>query len=214
MIGAFFDVDNTIIPGDSIEKRFIKHLWRMDKIGFSDLMRTIGFFITEWRRPFPFLLKSNKAYLSGRSIDDMQTTAITIFTRDVLPNLSSRAIDTIKLHRDRGEIIVLLTGGLDFLVKPLAGYLKVDACLSSRPEVKDGYLTGRLIPPYPYKNGKRLLLEGFASERGIDLKRSYAYGDSIADLDMFRGVGNPVVINPGPRMTYIARRSGWRVSTW
>lgn len=214
LIGAFFDVDNTILPGDSIERRFIKHLWRMKRIGLSDLIRTISFFVTERRRHFPLLLKSNKAYLCGKPIAEMLTIAKGVFVRDVLPNLSAKAIDVIGLHRDRGEIIVLLTGSLDFLVHPLAEYLKVDACISSKPELSDGYFTGRLIPPYPYRDGKRILLERFALNRGIDLKKSYAYGDSMADIDMFKSVGNPVVINPGLPMTYIARRRGWKVSIW
>lgn len=214
MIGAFFDVDNTILPGDSIERRFIKHLWKVKEIGLTDLFRTISFFVTERKRSFPFLLKSNKAYLCGRSIDEMRTIAASIFLRDVLPNLSVRAIDTIKLHRDRGDVIILLTGGLDFLVRPLAEYLKVDACISSRPELIDGYFTGRLTPPYPYKDGKKILLERFAFNKSIDLKLSYAYGDSIADIDMFKCVGNPVVINPSHRMAYIARKMGWKISIW
>ncbi|MEK7279105.1 MAG: HAD-IB family hydrolase [Nitrospirota bacterium] len=214
MIGAFFDVDNTILRGDSIERRFIKHLWRKKEIGISDLMRTIVFFVTERKRPSPFLLRSNKAYLRGRSVDEMRAIAETIFTKDILPNLSSMAQETIKIHQDRGEKIILLTGGLDFLVQPLAEYLKVDACMSSRPELIDGHFTGRLIYPYPYRLGKRVLLEGFAMNRNIDLKLSYAYGDSIADIDMFRCVGNPRVINPGSRMTYIARKMGWKIAIW
>ncbi len=45
-IGAFFDVDNTLIPGLSIEVLFFRHLWKLGVIGFQQ-MRESAWFLTQ-----------------------------------------------------------------------------------------------------------------------------------------------------------------------
>lgn len=53
-----------------------------------------------------------------------------------------------------------------------------------------------------------------AARYGIDLARSYAYGDSAGDLQMLEGVGNAVVVNPTRRLAHVARKRGWQICAW
>ncbi|MES4784779.1 MAG: hypothetical protein C4294_01970 [Nitrospiraceae bacterium] len=77
----------------------------------------------------------------------------------------------------------------------------------------NGY-TGHLLPPFPYGEGKRRLVESFAHQQQIDLKHCYAYGDSPGDLEVLQSVGYPLVVNPIRGMARIARRRGWPVARW
>ncbi len=90
----------------------------------------------------------------------------------------------------------------------------MDLALAAGPERRDGRYTGSIVPPYPYGEGKRRLVETFAKETGIALQDSYAYGDSPGDVDTLRLVGHPLVVNPIRGMGRIARREGWRVERW
>ncbi|MGD0307028.1 MAG: haloacid dehalogenase-like hydrolase, partial [Candidatus Acidiferrales bacterium] len=54
----------------------------------------------------------------------------------------------------------------------------------------------------------------YAEDHGVDLSRSYAYGDQNADLPMLDTVGHPVAVNPSARLARIARENGWETVRW
>ena len=72
----------------------------------------------------------------------------------------------------------------------------------------DGLLTGRIVEPFVYGEGKVAAMQRFADEHDIDLAESWAYSDSASDLPMLRAVGNPVAVNPGRRAGEDRRRRG------
>ena len=72
-------------------------------------------------------------------------------------------------------------------------------------------LTGRIVEPFVYGEGKVAAMQRFAGDHEIDLPESWAYSDSASDLPMLRAVGNPVVVNPDAELAKIASQQGWRV---
>jgi len=108
----------------------------------------------------------------------------------------------------------LLTGCPEFLVSPLATFLKIEEVAAGRLERNGLTYTGRMLAPYPYREGKRIVAERLAAEQGLDLSASYMYGDSPGDLAALEAVGNPRVVNPIRGMDRIARRRGWRILHW
>ena len=111
-------------------------------------------------------------------------------------------------------MIILLTGSLDFLIDPIATALQVDRSFAGCLEQMNGVYTGRLIPPLPYGEGKRQLMERLAQDLTLDLSLCYAYGDSPGDLEILRAVGHPTVVNPIRGMAGVARRNQWPVVAW
>ena len=79
----------------------------------------------------------------------------------------------------------------------LARVLGMDGGIGTRYEVgADGMLSGRIVEPFVYGDGKVAAMKRFAEEHDIDLTASWAYSDSASDLPMLRAVGNPVAVNP------------------
>jgi phosphoserine phosphatase len=108
----------------------------------------------------------------------------------------------------------LLTGSLDFLINPIAKALQVERCFAGQPEQIEGVYTGHLVPPLPYGEGKRRLMEQLAQDLSLDLSLCYAYGDSPGDLDLLRAVGHPTVINPIRGMAHMAKQQQWPIRQW
>ncbi len=159
-------------------------------------------------------LSGNKTYLKGVSLEVCRSLAEAAFQQRVLPLLSEKGRDRLRWHRSQGHLVVLLTGTLDFLGKPLQEYLQADRLLAAQPEARDGRMTGRLLEPHPYGPYKRDLVRRLDSLEHLDLSASYAYADHHTDLPVLEEVGHPVVVNPDRRLVHIARERSWPVEEW
>lgn len=213
-VGAFFDVDNTLHPGPSIEERFFFHLWAKGLVGFREFFHSVLFLIRHFPPVTRQPLREHKLYLNGKQPSVIQPLARAFVVDAILPRISPDALKVVEGHRSLGHRLVLVTASLDFLVAPLADWLRVDALVAARPEAHEDSFTGRLSPPFPYGEGKRTLVERHAREHALDLSRSYFYGDSPGDRHVLGVVGHPRVVNPIRGMARIARQQGWPIMKW
>ncbi|HET8580214.1 MAG TPA: HAD-IB family hydrolase [Nitrospiraceae bacterium] len=213
-VGAFFDVDNTLVPGFAIELHFLRYLWKEGLVGVKDALRSLGFFLRHIPPVSFHPLRERKLYLAGKQRTTIEPLAAKFIRAEICPKLSKDGIAALEAHRRAGHCCVLVTASLDFLVAPLAAFLDVETVLSARPELGGDDYTGHVLPPLPYGEGKRQLVESVAAQEGLDLADSYAYGDSPGDVGLLGAVGHPLVVNPIRGMASIARRRGWPVAKW
>ncbi len=213
-IGAFFDVDNTLIPGQSIEIRFVRYLWKNDFLSKRVLIDSglyLLFNLLEFSlRP----LRERKIYLTDKRPEGIEPLAKWFVRSEICPRLSLKGTTALAQHLQAGHQVALVSGTPEFLIRPLAHFLDVPNVFAARLETNgDGY-TGRVLAPYPYGEGKRRLLQTFADAHGVDLTQSYAYGDSPGDIQALESVGHPLVVNPIRGMAKIARRHRWPIALW
>jgi alcohol-forming fatty acyl-CoA reductase len=214
MIAAVFDLDNTIILGKSVERRFFYRLLREQRIGFREIARMIGFLVRNLPRFSPMLLHTHKLYLAGKSVSEMERLAAQYVTEEIASRISHQALAKLAQHRAANHFLVILTGCPDFLIAPLSQHLKADTIICGRLERRAGQFTGATFSPYPYGIGKRLLLDQLAATYNIDLTQSYAYADRLSDLEILSAVRFPAVVNAGRRLARIAKACGWEVLHW
>lgn len=213
-VAAFFDVDNTLLPGLASEVRFFRWLWSRGVVGWPEVRASVAW----WLRQGPAVslqpLRERKLYLAGKPAQVIEPLGEEFCRERLCPAVSPAAMRKIEDHRQAGHAIVLLTGSLDFLVDPIAGALQIDRWYAASLEKVNGLYTGHIVPPLPYGGGKRLLIERLAQDLALDLSACYAYGDSPGDLDVLRTVGQPTVVNPIRGMARIARSEGWPIVKW
>ena len=214
LIAAVFDVDRTLVPITTTERLFIRYLLRTHVIGWSVTVKTALFVMGSIARQHitPFeAVRRQRAYLRGLSFTKMQQAAQQCFESEIKPRLSPAGLEAIEEHKAQGHMIVLLSGSLDFLLQPLKEYVGADHLIAARMEVINGKLTGRIIGKFPYGSYKAALIQHFSGEHGLDFSQSYAYADHHTDHALLSLFGNPIVINPKPKMLEIAQREGWVV---
>jgi len=213
-IAAFFDVDNTLIPGQSIEIRFVRYLWKngfLSKRVLIDSGLYLLFNILEFSlRP----LRERKIYLTHKRPEGIEPLAKWFVRSEICPRLSLKGTAALAQHRQAGHHVALVSGTPEFLIQPLAHFLDVPNVLAAKLETNEDGYTGRVLSPYPYGEGKRRLLQTFAETHGVDLSQSYAYGDSPGDIQALESVGHPLVVNPIRGMARIARQHRWPISLW
>jgi HAD superfamily hydrolase (TIGR01490 family) len=213
-IAALFDVDNTLLPGEASEIGFFRYLWRRGLVGWSELSRSAAW-LAGHVPPFSLHpLRERKVYLTGKRHADIEPCAREFCHAEMIGKLSLDARAKLEEHRQAGHQLILVTGAPDFLIAPLAEFLRVPSVFAAKPEQRDGIYTGALIPPFPYGRGKRELILAHAQEMNLDLANSYAFGDSPGDRDVLEMVGYPLVVNPIRGMARTAQQQGWPIEIW
>ncbi len=147
----------------------------------------------------------------GQGEDRLVVLADELFEDVIKPNIYPRAKDVIDESRRAGIRQVLISGALDFTMRPLAKYLGVDDLIANQLEFVDHYATGKLKKPFVAGATKADIMRAYAKKHDIDLAESWAYTDSFSDYPMLAAVGHPTVCNPDFRLRTLARSYDWPV---
>ena len=147
----------------------------------------------------------------GMSEDRLVTLSEELFEDVIKPNIYPRARDLIAESRRAGVRQVIISGALDFTLRPLVEYLGVDDCIANKLEFSEGYATGKLQKPFVAGTTKADIMRAYARKHGIDLTESWAYSDSYSDFPMLTVVGRPTAVNPDLRLRAVARSYDWPV---
>jgi HAD superfamily hydrolase (TIGR01490 family) len=151
-----------------------------------------------------------KSY-EGESEDRLRFFADDLFEKKLKPAIYDGTIDLIESSRKLGHKQIVITGALDFSIKPMMDYLGIDDWAANRLEFVNGYATGRILPPIMASATKAKWIREYAERNDINLSESYAYSDSISDLPMLSIVGHPVAINPDFRLKQTALQHDWAI---
>lgn len=136
------------------------------------------------------------------------------FQEVVLEHVAEGGRRAVAAHRERGDLLAIVTGSTRYAAGPLARELGIEHVVCTELEVVEGRFTGRIREPMCYGAGKIELAGRVAREHGFRLSEATFYSDSITDLPLLEAVAEPVVVNPDPRLARVARRRGWRVEKW
>jgi len=211
-VGAFFDMDKTLIAENS-GSLYMQYRYQRGEIGGMDLLKGIGAYlqykvgildIRNWT-------KQMMVQFRGQEEAELEAEASRWFWEMVAPTVYPEAIEAVRKHEAEGHVVAIVSGATRFVVQPLAQMLDIEHMLYTRLEVEDGAFTGRVIEPICFEEGKIYWLQQFIEEQGIDLAKSWFYTDSITDLPLLDLVGHPVAANPDPLLYRTAVKRRWPV---
>jgi len=134
-----------------------------------------------------------------------------LFEVTLKPSIFPQAEALIRTTRELGYRNVLVTGTLDFQVRPIALHFGIDEVICNRLEFRNHIATGRVLPPLIAENEKAHRIREYAAEEDIDLGQSCAFSDSSADVPMLSAVGHPVATNPTRRLRHVALEMNWPI---
>ncbi len=151
-----------------------------------------------------------KAY-EGFSEDRLYMIGEEVFEKVLKPNIFPGAFDLIKRSKEQGHKQIIVTGGIDFITRPLVEHLGFDDFVANELEIVDYVATGRVKKPFIAGANKALWVRRYAEKHDIDLDRSFGYADSASDLPLLSVVGNPCAINPDRKLRTTARSYEWPI---
>jgi len=241
-VAAFFDLDGTLLPFPSLERRFFRVLRHRREIPLKN------YFL--WLREALKLLPSgigavayaNKMYLqgvpglgesgeekrsdscahkSGHQDEGQASLPPNNNLRWLVPRFFEEGVERVVWHAKQGHAIVIVSGTLAPLAGAAARALEIELMtrgiateirvVATKLEESDGVWTGHILGEAMFGEAKARAVVALAEEIGLDLRRSWAYGDSAQDRWMLAAVGNPAAVNPTPRLARVAWNQGWPI---
>ena len=211
-IGAFFDMDKTLIAENS-GSLYMKYRYERGEVGGWDLAKGLFAYLQYKAGVLDIRAFTQQAMVEfrGQSERKLLREARDFVEGLVLPTVYPAAIEIVRDHQAKGHVVAIVSGATKFVVKPLAEALGIKHYLYTRLEVEHGRFTGRVIDPICFEEGKIYWLQQFIDERGIDLAKSWFYTDSVTDIPLLDLVGHPVAVNPDPFLYRAAKRRQWPV---
>jgi HAD superfamily hydrolase (TIGR01490 family) len=215
---AFFDVDGTLARTTILHPLAWYQRARLSRPAYARwaarLLADVPRYLWIDRRSRSRLTVLFYRRYAGLDAADLRDWHRRTFADNLKRRLFPAAVECLAAHRAEGRHVVLVTGGLDVVMGPLAEHLGAAHAIATRLAERDGVFTGELDCEPVADEQKGVRVREYAAEHGIDLGRSYAYTDSIGDLSMLECVGYPVAVNPDKRLRRLAGQRGWPVVRW
>jgi HAD superfamily hydrolase (TIGR01490 family) len=211
---ALFDLDNTILAGDSDYNwsRFLIQEGYLDgaihaeknekfyadyKAGTLDIFAFVEFqFKPLARNPRTVLNQLLKKYVE----------------EVIKPMITEKARALVKRHQDEGDLIIVITATNSFITRPIAELFGIENLIGTDPEEKEGEFTGKVSGLPSFKEGKVTRLEAWLKGKNLSLasfENSYFYSDSHNDLPLMQKVTHPVAVDSDDILSEYAKSKGW-----
>jgi alcohol-forming fatty acyl-CoA reductase len=215
-VAAVFDLEGTVVASNVIEHYLWAKLATMPRSHWSgevlDLVRSLPRYLRAERRDRGDFIRTFMRRYEGVDEAELRRLVDDVLSEALLQRTMPEAVRRIRHHRDAGHRTVLITGTIDVLVEPLASLF--DEVVAGHMHSRNGVWTGYLATPPLVDEARAAWLSRYADDHGVDLPRSYAYGDSHSDRPWLELVGNPQAVNPDPYLFRHAKRRHWHIHRW
>lgn len=210
---AIFDLDNTLLAGDSdhawgeflVEEGIVdaeEYRKANDRFyqeylnGELDILHYLGFAL----RP-----------LAKHSMEDLLAWRDRFMNKKIRPMLQDKAFRLLEKHRNQGHTLMIITATNRFVTEPVAELLGIEHLIATDPELVNGRYTGEVAGTPSFQDGKVTRLNDWLASNSETLEGAWFYSDSHNDAPLLRKVDNPVAVDPDPTLEKLARESGWEV---
>ncbi|MEZ4903849.1 MAG: HAD-IB family hydrolase [Spirosomataceae bacterium] len=211
-IGAYFDLDRTLINGFSA-KDFFKGRILSGKVTSRELVSQFagGLVYATGNGNF-----AGMAALSAKGVKGIPEQVFADLGEEVYQKHLAQAIypearALVEAHLAMGHTVAIVSAATPYQVNPIARDLGITHVKCTRMEVKNGVFTGDVIEPACWGEGKAMAGRQLAEEFGIDMSKSYFYTDSAEDLPLLEIVGHPRPLNPDSKLSVLAFQNDWPV---
>jgi len=225
-IAAFFDLDGTVLPEPSLERRYLQYLaWRGESPRTGWLraaLRMVPLALRAHRSwetrdageaEWAVLTANNKAYLAGVPCETLPRFCSWLeqYPLPLLPDARRR----MAWHIAQGHAVCLVTGSPAPLAEAVARQIHPTVeVLATKLEAASDHWTGNTLGPAMAGITKSRAIAQLAAARRWHLLNCFAYGNSWADRWMLGRVGHAVAVNPSRKLENLARKYGWPIARW
>ncbi|MBL8376146.1 HAD family hydrolase [Accumulibacter sp.] len=211
---ALFDLDNTLIAGDSDFE------WAQFLIGKGILDRALYEarnieFYEQYKAgtlDIEVFLDFQLQPLSRFPRAELETWQREFLSRHIVPLIGARARALVREHLDGGALCAIVTATNSFVTGPIVREFGIAHLIATIPAQENGQFTGQPRGIPSFREGKIIRVEAWLEAMGLwwsSFERSWFYSDSQNDLPLLSRVSHPVVVDPDPTLRTHAAAAGW-----
>lgn len=210
---ALFDLDNTLLAGDS-DHAWGEFLVEEGLVDAEEYRRANDRFYEEYLNGeldiFHYLRFALQP-LARHDMDELLAWREAFLEKKVRPMMQSKAAELLDRHRQQEHTLMIITATNRFVTEPIADLLGVEHLIATEPELVNGRYTGEVAGIPSFQDGKVTRLKDWLEHHGHTLEGAWFYSDSHNDVPLLKQVQHPVAVDPDPRLEALAKESGWPV---
>ena len=214
---CLFDLDDTLLPIDS-DHAWGEFITRLGWVDVTEFARRNDAFFAQYRAgqlDIHAYIAFATEPLRARTSQQTDAAHCRFMAEVIAPTLRPAALELVREHQARGDLVALVTATNDFVTAPIAQAFGIADLLAVRLE-RDagGTITGRIEGTPSYREGKVARVQEWLAQHGkswVDFNRISVYSDSVNDLPLLERATDPVATNPTPALQAIAEARGWRI---
>lgn len=210
---ALFDLDNTLLAGDS------DYLWGefLTEQGLVDAeiyARENQRFYNEYKQG-TLDIHEFQAFSQRPLVENPPAKMLALrelfLEQKIKPIMSPASFKLIEKHRNKGDLPVVITATNSFITRPIVSLFGIEHLLATEPEVINGKYTGKIAGTPCFQEGKVTRLNQWLKKNKADMNGSWFYSDSINDLPLLEVVQHPVVVDADEKLLAHAIACHWQI---
>ncbi len=210
---AIFDLDNTLLAGDSdyLWGRFLVEKGAVDGLHYERENERFYRLYKEGRLDIHEFLRFSLAPLRQHPRAQLEAWRSEFLETHIAPLISEAARQLVEKHRQAGDTLMIITATNAFVTRPIASRFGIENLIATEPETLNGHYTGEVAGEPSFREGKVNRLETWLKEHAADLTASWFYSDSHNDLPLLERVEHPVAVDPDETLARVARERRWPI---
>ena len=210
---ALFDLDNTLLSGDSDYEwgRFLVKKKLVDEVEYE--AANVHFYEQYKQGQLDIVEFSAFSFkpLSVRSMEELNVLHEEFMQEVISPLMGDKAKDLVEYHRKAGHTLMVITATNSFITQPIVKAFGIDHLLATEPKIENGRYTTEIEGVPCFHQGKVMRLDAWLEQNDTSLDNSYFYSDSHNDVPLLKKVAYPVAVDPDEKLEKIAKQKGWKV---
>ena len=210
---AIFDLDNTLLNGDS-DHAWGEFLCEKDIVDTEAYRQANDYFYNQYvagtldiQEFLTFALKP----LAELETEQLLKLHNQFMDEKVSAMMLPKAAELLQTHKNQGDYTLIITATNRFVTGPIATKLGVDEIIATDPEMINGRYTGKIAGTPCFQEGKVTRLNAWLANNPYTLEGSYFYSDSNNDLPLLKLVDNPVAVDADATLTSTAEKNNWEI---
>lgn len=211
-IGAFFDLDRTLIKSFSA-KGFFQRRLLSGKMTTRELVAQFAGVLVyaTGQGNFAGLAAVGAQGVKGVKEEVFIEVGEQVYHKQLADQIYPESRALVNAHLAKGHTVAIISAATPYQVNPIARDLKIKHVMCTRMEVDNGTFTGNIVEPACWGEGKAHAAQELAKKNNLDLSKCYFYTDSAADAPLLEIVGHPRPINPDTKLSALAFKNDWPV---
>ncbi|MEJ2405815.1 MAG: HAD-IB family hydrolase [Candidatus Thiodiazotropha sp.] len=210
---AIFDLDNTLLAGDS-DYLWGRFLVEQGIVDANEYERENERFYADYRAGNLDIYEFLRFSLHPLSLHSPQQLAQwrnQFLEEKIIPIITEQARELVEKHRQAGDTPLIITATNSFVTTPIAKHFGIRHLIATEPETLDGHYTGEIAGEPSFREGKVNRLNDWLETFEQSLEGSWFYSDSHNDLPLLEQVTHPVAVDPDQTLAEVARDRNWPI---